>query len=205
MASTTSPSLLLRIRNPEDTDAWDEFLEIYTPVVRTYCFQRQLQEADVCDIVQDVMSRLVKQIRQFEYDPARGKFRAWFGTITANRIKTFLSRKSRTERTHGESDSAVPIDACSGSYADPDSDWIAIFSDQVYQTARARVRPVFEDATWECFEATWLRNEPAADVAHAMGIPVHSVYVNKSRVLKRLENEVRILAEDVPFRDGRPT
>ena len=39
-----------------------------------------------------------------------------------------------------------------------------------------------------------------------MGIPVHSVYVNKSRVLKRLENEVRILAEDVPFRkDGRQT
>ena len=202
MASTTSPSLLLRIRNPQDTDAWDKFLEVYTPIVRTYCFQRRLQEADVSDIVQDVMSQIVKLIREFEYDPAKGKFRAWFGTITANRIKTFINRKSRNEKTHGETDSPTPIE----NYSDPDSDWIAIFSDQVYQTACSRIRPVFQDTTWECFEATWLRNETAAEVATAMGIPVHTVYVNKSRVLKRLENEVRILAEDVPFRDdGRPT
>ena len=201
MTSTTSPSLLLRVRNPEDKEAWDEFLDIYTPIVRTYCFQRQLQEADVNDIVQDVMSRIVKLIREFDYDPAKGKFRAWFGTIAANRIKTFVSRKSRTEQAHGESGTPTPIE----NYSDPDSEWIAIFSDQVYQAACARVRPAFEYTTWKCFEATWLRHEAAADVAADLGIPVHSVYVNKSRVLKRLENEVRILAEDVPFREGRHT
>ncbi|MEM7456403.1 MAG: sigma-70 family RNA polymerase sigma factor [Planctomycetota bacterium] len=195
MASTTSPSLLLRIRNPEDQDAWDEFLEIYTPVVRTYCFQRRLQDADISDIVQDVMSRIVKLIRDFDYDPAKGKFRAWFGTITANRIKTFVTRKSRNQKALGQTEASAPVET----YTDPDSDWVAIFSDQVYQAACSRVRPVLEDTTWECFEATWLRNVPAADVAKALGIPVHSVYVNKSRVLKRLENEVRILAEDLPF------
>ena len=190
--------MLLRICNPEDTDAWDEFLDIYTPVVRTYCFQRRLQEADVSDIVQDVMSRIVKRIRDFDYDPAKGKFRAWFGTITANRIKTFINRKSKIEKTHGETELSTPVE----NYLDPDSDWIAIFSDQVYQTACSRVRPAFENLTWQCFEATWLRNEPVAEVANVLGVPVHSVYFNKSRVLKRLENEVRILAEDVPFRHG---
>ena len=133
LTSTTSPSLLLRIRNPQDTDAWDAFLDIYTPVVRTYCFQRRLQEADVSDIVQDVMSRVVKLIRDFDYDPAKGKFRAWFGTITANRIKTVINRKSRTETAQGETDSPSPLE----NYSDPDSDWIAIFSDQVYQIACA--------------------------------------------------------------------
>ena len=202
MTSTTSPSLLLRIRDPKDTDAWDEFLDIYTPVVRTYSFQRSLQEADVNDVVQDVMSSVVKSIRAFDYDPAKGRFRAWFGTLTANRIKTFINRKSRNAETLGESDSPKPIE----NYSDPDTDWIAIFSDQIYQTACSRVRPSFEDTTWECFEATWLRNEAAADVAVTLGVPVHCVYVNKSRVLKRLEDEVKVLAEDVPFREGgRPT
>jgi len=198
LAATTSPSLLLRIRDSQDTDAWECFLDIYTPIVRSYCFQRCIQEADVNDIAQDVMSVVTTSIRAFEYDPAKGQFRAWLGTIAANKIKTFINRQSRKAGSDGETDLPIAIESC----CDPDSDWIAIFSDRVYQTACARIRGSFEDATWECFEATWLRNEAATDVAVATGIPVHSVYVNKSRVLKQLEKEVRLLADDMPFHES---
>ena len=43
---------------------------------------------------------------------------------------------------------------------------------------------------------TWLNNQPAAEVALILGLPIHTVYVNKSRVLKQLEAEVRALADD---------
>jgi len=84
-------------------------------------------------------------------------------------------------------------------YVDPDSDWVRIFSERVLRSACDRIRKDFSDKTWSSFEATWVRNQNAGDVANKIGIPVHSVYVNKSRVLKRLESEIRMLADDMPI------
>jgi len=191
----------MRIRDPRDQDAWSQFLELYEPMVRAYCFQRKIQPADMDDIVQDVMSSVSASIKKFEYDPAKGRFRAWFGTVTANRIKSFLGKLNRIEEKSSRNGSLENPEH----YVDPDTDWINIFSETIFRSACGRIRGGFSDSTWSSFEATWMRNESAADVAMALGIPVHSVYVNKSRVLKRLESEIRILAEDMPISSGNVT
>ncbi len=126
---------------------------------------------------------------------AKGRFRAWFGTVTANKIKSFLGKHNRIE----EKSSRNGRPEVQEQYVDPDTDWINIFSETVFRSACNRVRSGFSDTTWSRFEATWIRNESAGDVAALLGIPVHSVYVNKSRVLKRLESEIRTLAEDMPI------
>ncbi|MEL7496573.1 MAG: sigma-70 family RNA polymerase sigma factor [Planctomycetota bacterium] len=197
MASTTSPSLLLRIRDPNDQDAWSLFFDLYEPIVRSYSFQKRIQPADMDDIVQDVMSSVAKAIRSFEYDPKKGRFRAWFGTVTANRIKTFLGKQNR-QREKTPQREIVNSDE----YVDPDTDWITIFSERVFWSACNRIRNNFNETTWACFEATWVRNESANEVADQLNVPVHSVYVNKSRVVKRLESEIRLLADDMPISQG---
>ena len=198
-SKTTSPSLLLKIRNEQDTGAWDQFVEIYAPIVRSYCFQRRIQQADVDDIVQDVMTAIATAIRTFDYDPVKGRFRAWFGTVTANKIKNFLNKQVRINDTHGELD---PMDS-NRSYTDPDSDWIDIFSERILRAACARIRLEFEETTWACFDAIWMRDESAAQTAKALSIPINRAYVNKFRVLRRLESEVKMLAEDMPIDGGR--
>jgi DNA-directed RNA polymerase specialized sigma24 family protein len=40
---------------------------------------------------------------------------------------------------------------------------------------------------------------PAAETAEQLGVPIDAVYVAKSRVLKRLREEVTLLAEDLPL------
>jgi RNA polymerase sigma factor (sigma-70 family) len=199
--STTSPSLLIRIRNPGDVDAWGQFLDLYTTIVRDYCYQRKLQTADVDDIAQDVMALVTKTIQSFDYDPAKGRFRAWLGTVTANTIKTHLTREARRRKKstvpngyeHTDLSVGLPVH-CS----DPDSKWVEIFSERIFSAACARIRHNFNVVAWECFEATWIRNESASEIAGKLGISVHSVYVNKSRVLKRLESEIQLLADDLP-------
>lgn len=195
MPESTSPSLLLRIRDPDNQAAWEEFLSVYTVIVRDYCYQRRLQTADVDDVIQDVMMAVSTAIKRFEYNPAKGRFRAWLGTIAANCIKARMSRTT---------DKTVPTVLAydvnlNGQCSDPDTDWVSVFSEQIFRTACNRIRKEFADKTWECFDASWIKNEEAVEIAHRLDIPVHSVYVNKSRVLKRLETEVKVLADDVPF------
>ena len=196
---TTSPSLLLRIRDPNNTDAWNEFVEIYSPIVRRYSLQRGLQTSDVEDITQDVMATVATSIRKFDYDPRRGKFRSWLGTVTANRIKTLLARNSRRKGKLQPVQAPEPAD---DRYRDPDSEWVTIFSERIFRIACERIRAISSETAWQCFESTWIHNLSPQEVAGRLEIAVHAVYVNKSRVLKRLEKEVQHLAEDLPMMDG---
>ncbi len=184
--SSTSASLLVRVRDAADADAWRTFEAVYGPLVRRSCVRRGLQHADAADVSQEVLSRVVRAIRGFEYAPDKGRFRAWLNTVTANEVRTFKARSARRP-LNAEADREA---------ADPA--WDGDFTAHLLAVACDRVRGEFEPATWAAFEAAWVRGEPPAAIAQRLGIAVHAVYVNKSRVLKRLEAEVRLLADDLP-------
>ena len=117
--SATSPSLLMRVRDPNDKESWKTFERIYGGIVRSYCRHWRLQASDADDIVQEVLASVARQIKDFEYDPTKGRFRGWLGTITSNKIKTFLTRKNK----RNESETPMPANEedVESRYADPDS------------------------------------------------------------------------------------
>lgn len=186
----------MRVRDSNDKESWNTFEQIYGSIVRSYCRHWRLQPVDADDIVQDVMSSVAKQIQEFDYDPTKGRFRAWLGTVTANKIKTFITRTNLRQERELQ---IVDMNDNSKEYADPDSDWVNVFTEEIFHQACQNIRPHFEESTWRSFSLTWIDQKPTAEVANALGIPVHSVYVNKSRVLKRLEEEIRNLAEDLAY------
>ena len=65
-APTTRATLLVRLRDAGDEDAWQQFLELYAPVVFRLYRRRGLQDADAADLTQDVLakSRVVARIKQ---------------------------------------------------------------------------------------------------------------------------------------------
>jgi DNA-directed RNA polymerase specialized sigma24 family protein len=116
------------------------------------------------------------------------------GIVTANELKTHVAKRSNRQSPDVPSGLIHQL-----ADTDPDSEWVTIFSTHIFQAACGRIQAHFEPNTWQCFEATWIQRISAAEVADSLGIPIHSVYVNKSRVLKRLEEEVKLLADDSPF------
>src|ERR1700677_3207436 len=91
----TRPSLLLRIRDADDSDSWADFAKVYGPVIRGYCRLRGLQEADADDVSQEVLAQVTRSIGSFDYEPGRGRFRDWLGAVTRNKIVRFLEVKGR--------------------------------------------------------------------------------------------------------------
>lgn len=196
--SGTSPSLLLRIRDRSDHAAWSTFQEVYLPIINSYCVYWGLQPADAEDVAQEVLAVVFRTMPSFEYEPGKGRFRAWLGTVTANEIKSWCARSKR----RGGVVALPSVDV--NQLAQHAANWSQFFAEQVFRVACSRVREQCEPRTWQCFEATWLEHKSAPEVAREIGLPVHSVYVNKSRVLQRLEEEVRMLADELAI-DGQPT
>jgi RNA polymerase sigma-70 factor (ECF subfamily) len=192
----TRPSLLLRIRDAADSDSWSEFADVYGPLVRAYCRRWGLQDADARDVEQEVLAQVSRSIAAFEYEPARGRFRDWLGTVTRRKIARLLER-SKDRRGTGGDDANARLAALEASGTDPE--WTSDFHARILETAFARVRPCFEASTWDAFARVWADGQPAARVADETGLSIDSVYAAKSRVLKRLREEVLSLAEDLPL------
>ena len=187
----TRPSLLVRIRTAEDAEAWQTFVSLYAPLVFNYSRRRGLQDADATDVTQEVMKQVMKSIRDFEYQPEKGRFRDWFGTVVRRELGRFWERQKKAGRiSSAETFTDLPAGRA-------DTAWDEEAHAQILRVALARIRPNFEAVTWQAFTKTWLENRPAAEAAEVLGIPIETVYVSKSRVLKRLEDEVLDLAEDM--------
>ena len=185
----TSASLLLRIRDPNDRDAWATFVDVYAPLIRRYCQRKGLQSSDAADVSQELMLRVSRAISSFEYSRELGRFRNWLGRITANEIASNWTRTGRLP---------VDTDRITSDLKQGDPDWNQEYTDHILSLAVDRIRGEFAGDTWAAFEATWIRHESPVAVASKLGIAIHVVYVNKSRVLKRLKTEVMALAEDIP-------
>jgi RNA polymerase sigma-70 factor (ECF subfamily) len=193
-ACQTRPSLLLRLRDAGDREAWKTFVEVYGPLVLEQCARRGLQPADADDVTQRVFARVVRAIVAFEYRPEVGRFLGWFGTMIRNEIHRFANKEKGQARAAGDDEAGSALADVPARVEE--TDWEAEFNTHVLQTALARSRPHFEEATWLAFERVWLENRPALEAGHELGRTVDWVYMAKSRVLKHLWQEVQELADD---------
>jgi RNA polymerase sigma-70 factor (ECF subfamily) len=192
--SSTRPSLLLRVRDPRDAEAWQTFVDVYGRLVYRHCRCRGLGHEDAENVTQEVFAQVSQSIRRFDYQPEVGCFRGWLGTMTRNEINRFLKKNARVVHGSGGGEDEHGLDSAAA--RGEDTAWAEEFNAHLLATALARSRPHFEDQTWRAFELVWLENRPALEVARELGVPIDRVYVAKSRVLERLQQEVRDLAED---------
>src|SRR4051812_27414200 len=82
----TQPTLLVRIRDASDQEAWERFVDLYAPLVYGFLRKRGLQDADAADLTQDVMRSVAAAAQRLEYDERRGLFRSWLFTIVQNKL-----------------------------------------------------------------------------------------------------------------------
>jgi RNA polymerase sigma-70 factor, ECF subfamily len=178
---TTPVTLLEQVRQPGNHAAWERFVRLYTPLLLGFARRRGLQDADAADLVQEVFVALVRALPTFRYDAA-GSFRAWLGTFAWNRFRERARR--RVPLPTGASHPAWDQLTAAGS--------TEAFDEAEYRaTLLARglglARPEFSPSVWALFEATVLNGLTPSAAANKFGVTANSVYLARSRVLRRLK------------------
>jgi RNA polymerase sigma-70 factor (ECF subfamily) len=180
---TTSPTLLERLRQPAEQDAWGKFVNLYTPLLYTWARHFGMGEADAADLVQEVFTVLVQKLPEFRYEPGKG-FRNWLRTVALNKWRDHIRRKAAAPAGGPAAldDLAAPDD--SGAFSE------AEYRQHLVRRALQLMQAEFSPKTWQaCWEHV-AAGRPAAEVAAELGISVGSVYVAKSRVMSRLRQEL---------------
>lgn len=171
-------------REPRNAAHWDRFHHIYDPAIRRWLRHWGLQPADVDDVAQDVLVRLVQKLPGFTYDPNRS-FRAWLKTVVHNVWHDFATNRRR--KADGTPDGLTEV---------PARDDLArrleeTYDQELLEWAMTDVKGRVAETTWAAFERTAIGLEPPQAVADALGIGVELVYVHKSKVTKHIREAIR--------------
>ena len=80
----TRDTLLARLRDPADMQAWSEFTRLYEPVITRFVAGRGVQAADAQDICQHVLWAVARAADDWPGHAEPGRFRKWLATVTRN-------------------------------------------------------------------------------------------------------------------------
>lgn len=194
----TKITLLHRVRDVRDQQAWAEFVERYTPLIYRWSVRNGLQPTDAADVTQEVLAKLIHSMKQFDYDANRGSFRGWLKTVTQNAVND-LGRSFR-KAARGSGDTVMQQQLALVSAPETVNQLIkdieAQHQAELLSLAESRVRDQVAEHTWAAYFQTAVEQQPSNVVANQLGISISDVYVAKSRVIARLKAEVAKLTED---------
>lgn len=176
---TTSVSLLERLKRPNQPEAWARFVDLYTPLLYYWARRVGLRAPEAGDLVQDVFVVLLQKLPEFTYDP-RKQFRSWLRTVTLNKWR----ESQRRRQPH-----AAPLSELA---APPDMDGFeeTEYRHRLVGRALELMQEDFQPATWKACWDYVVVGRPVGEVARALGLTVNAVYLAKSRVLRRLRQEL---------------
>ncbi len=179
---TTSETLLGRLRDPKQQQAWARFVELYTPLLLFWARRHGLEGEDRDDLVQDIFATLVTKLPGFRYE-RQGSFRSWLRTVAVNKMTDRLRRR---KLPIAREDELSAVEAPRN--ADP-------FEEEEYRTYLVRralevMQAEFEPATWNaCWEFV-VAGKSASQVASELGTTENAVWIAKCRVIRRLRQEL---------------
>ena len=183
----TSTSLLHRAVARE-ADAWDRIVTLYSPLVRHWCHQAGIPDHDVPDVSQEVFAVVSSNLETFRADRAGTTFRAWMRGIAQHKLQHYF--QDRGEPAAGGTDAQmrlqeVPAPADELELSEAPADVAG-----VYHRAVSLVRDQFEERTWRAFWRVAIEDRSPTEVGVELGITANAVRQAKSRVLRRLKEEI---------------
>lgn len=192
----TSASLLERLGDRTDAEAWRRFLGLYAPLIRHWLRRHDVPPLEMDDLVQDVLAVVVRELPHFRHNQRTGAFRAWLRSITTNRLR----QAWRARRLHPEATGGTDFAAVLDQLEDPDSDlsrlWDREHDHYLVHRLLAWIEPEVQPSTWHAFRRLVLESGSADAVAADLGISVNAVFIAKSRVLQRLRRHALGLIEE---------
>lgn len=201
-APATRYSLIVKLRDSADAQAWQEFMSIYEPLIYRLARHKGLQDADARDLCQEVFRAVARAVDRWEPDPSKGRFRGWLFTIARNLMINFLTRRDRHPRGSGDSDVMAMLEALPADDPAATAEFEAEYQRRLFRWAAEQVKAEFTPKTWLAFWHTGVDNRPIKDVADELGMTAGAVYIARSRVLARLRQRLEDLGEETLDRIG---
>lgn len=192
----TNHELILRLRNSQDNEAWSEFVTLYEPMIRRIAVKLGMSPENASDASQDVLLQLSQVVVKWNPQSHVGSFRSWLHQVARNAMIRILQKKSLHICGSGRTDVHQFLAEQPDRNLQESRYFDSEFRQQVFAFVLKKIESEFRPSTWRAFWLSTIEQHPIFDVAAELKISVGSVYISRSRVMKRVKAEVKRLADD---------
>ena len=195
MSLTTRLSLIDALKQGGGAAAWERFYQTYSGVLVSFARKQGCDEHTSLDVLQETVMVILRKLPGFDYDKARGRFRNWLMTITANKVREAVRRakvdKMLSLDVPDENDQTL-ADKLPAASADAsenlERDWRQTLLEEALRRIMADPRTSAESIA--VFRAVALENRAPADVARDFSMTENNVYQIKNRLMNRVRSIV---------------
>jgi len=187
--SATRHSMFVKLTSSEHESpleypeqAWEDFIEKYTPLIFGVCKTFAIQNADAEDITQSTILKVLSELKQgkFAYD-SQHRFRGWLATVTGNAIRDGFRKMKRMR--HGQQDFLEAI---------PEESLVDALEHEVHQRyllgqSLDRLKEVSNPEHWRVFQVRVLEERTTKEAAKILGKSEGSIDVTCSRLRLKLK------------------
>lgn len=191
LTPSTRASLLLRLRDSQDHEAWMEFVSLYEPVTYRLLRRHGLQDADAREVMQELLMAVSRSIDRWDPAKDRGSFRGWLRRVARNLVINWLNHRQRRVIPAGGSDMQAMLDGLPDDSGPETVEFDQELRRALFQQAAEQVRAEVQPATWQAFWETGIVGSSPADAAKKLGMTAGAIRVAKCRVLARLQAAVK--------------
>ena len=190
--ATTRGSLLARIKDRDDREAWQEFHTLYAPLLYRYARRRGLSQADAEETRDQCLEVIARKMPAFEYDKEKGGFKNWLHRIVDNKVVDLL--RKRRERIVDSGD----IRKLRDPEPSPQEVWEQQWRNEHLKYCVEKARTRVSDRNFQVFHLLVLDGYTVEEVCAQLGLNPNQVYKAKARVLKHVAQMMAELDSDVP-------
>lgn len=188
-APTTRASLLLKLRDPQDHEAWVEFVSLYEPVIYRLLRKIGLRDADAQDMLQELLLAVSRNIARWKPGSEQGSFRGWLRRVTRNLVVSWVRRQQR-QVTTSSIDLEVLLESPPVADGPETDEFDRELRRAVFHRAAERVRAEVRPQTWQAFWDVAISGTSVAETAIKLGMTAGAVRVAKCRIVARLREVV---------------
>ncbi|MCY3005284.1 MAG: sigma-70 family RNA polymerase sigma factor [Planctomycetota bacterium] len=180
--NSVSTSILERAKLG-DQDAFRMITELYAGLVYHWIRKSGLSPENAQDTSQEVFISVNRKLKNFQRTKAGQSFRAWIRVITRRKIVDHFRKNTGVENPFGGDITLIDFETFEKNEEDEENNQDKAI---VYKKALQFIKGEFADKDCKAFLMLVVDESPAKDVAQSLGMSVNSVYIAKSRILKRL-------------------
>lgn len=194
----TSLSLLGRIRQKDEL-AWSQLVQLYSPLVASWCYRFCLGPEETADVLQNFFLSVNRSIDQFAHvqtksGPQPGCFRAWLWVIARNKIRDCVKLRKPDRGVGGDSAfdrlNQSPDPLTNQPTIDEDEPSTEIDKQSLLGRALDQIRPLVNEKTFQAFWRCVVDGQPTSIVAIQLEMTDAAVRQARSRLLRRLRQQM---------------
>ena len=191
MNHPTRKTLISKVSDQNNEDAWEEFVSYYSEYLEKIFFKAGLNDEEVKDFTQNIFIKVWEIIPEFNYNPERGKFRSWITQIALNYISNYKRLKINNSEfvlidEHIINQEKIEVDHTL------ELEWQSFIAEKAWLNIKETLSPKMQEA----FELH-LHGFSSKEIGTKLSIAESSARVYKKRINFKLKYEIERLEQEL--------